>query len=267
MPCGLAIDVRERPSRVHNIVDAALTIIAELKDTYAKLAAYQKAWVEHTSLPLPDSHDTTVPHVGCGQRAISLIVSEEVSDEKYYGRHYTHFDWPEGASGPTVGIGYDCGYCTPQQIRADWSGIVDTSTVATLALASGIKGNAAQAWVERHRGDVAIDYATALRQFSEREIPKWERIVRANLPNCDLLTPDAFGALVSLTYNRGASFNSPGARYAEMRAIKLHMQTKDFGKIPDELMSMRRLWPQSSGLHGRRFREAALFRDAMAVKP
>ena len=44
--------------------------------------------------------------------AIDLIVREEDSSPEFYAKHYQHFEWPQGASGPTVGIGYDCGYVT-----------------------------------------------------------------------------------------------------------------------------------------------------------
>jgi hypothetical protein len=58
--------------------------------------------------------------------------------------------WPE------VGIGYDCGYSTPDQIRRDWTGIVSDDTVAALMCAAGLKGEAAHRFVRAHGASVTI---------------------------------------------------------------------------------------------------------------
>ena len=193
--------------------------------------------------------------------AIDLIVREEVSDPAYYARHYSHFEWPEGASGPTVGIGYDCGYCTPGQIHADWTGIIDENRIKALIAASGKRGEAAHAWVREHGKSVTITWDEAMAQFREREAPKWIGEVARALPNTDALSPDCLGALVSLAYNRGPSFNAPGPRYAEMRAIRLHMMNRDFDQIPHEFRSMKRLW--TGGVAARREHEAVLFENGL----
>lgn len=191
--------------------------------------------------------------------AVLLIVTEEDSDEAYYNRHYTHFDWPTGASGPTIGIGYDCGYVTAQELRDDWAGIVSDDVIAKLLPAVGRKGSAARDWVAAHRADVTIAWVPALAEFKQREVPKWIERVADELPNLDKLSGDSRGALVSLAYNRGASFDLPGVRFSEMRAIRAHMAAREFDRIPDEFLSMQRLWPQGGDLWHRRAHEAALF--------
>lgn len=191
--------------------------------------------------------------------AMNLIAREEVSDAAYYNKMYQHFDWPQGASGPTVGIGYDCGYCSPTEIETDWAGILTPDQIDALTKASGIRGAKAASWVKAHKTSITITFKQAVTEFVSRELVKWERTVTKALPNCWDLSPDSLGALVSLAYNRGASFNLPGARYAEMRAIKSHMQSHAFNEIPNEILSMRRLWPNSSGLRKRREHEAILF--------
>jgi GH24 family phage-related lysozyme (muramidase) len=194
------------------------------------------------------------------QDAVNLIVTEEDSGQAYYTKHYQHFEWPAGASGPTVGIGYDCGYVTPNDLRKDWSGIVSDATIAALLKACGLKGSAAHAFVQQHGNSVTIPWDQAMQQFSQREMPKWEARVALALPNTPLLSGDSFGALVSLSYNRGTGgFHDPSARFSEMRAITVHMAAKQFDKIPGEFLSMRRLWPQGGGLWNRRGHEAALF--------
>jgi len=202
---------------------------------------------------------------GISQAAFDLIVREEDGNEFYYTRHYEHFDWPAGASGPTVGIGYDCGYVTQSELRQDWAGIVSDATIEALARAVGLRGEAAHAFVRMHGRSVTITWDPAIGEFSTRELPKWIARVKAALPNYDLLPPDCRGALVSLSYNRGTGgFHDPGPRYSEMRAITALMAARDFARIPDEFLSMRRLWPEGGDLWRRRGHEAALFDDGLA---
>jgi len=195
--------------------------------------------------------------------AFNFIVSQEDSGEAYYAKHYTHFEWPQGASGPTIGIGYDCGYVTTAQAIADWSTTVDGLTMAAILPACGLRGQAAQAFVQQNRNTVTITWDQAIAEFRNFEMPKWIAKVSADLPNCDQLSPDSFGALVSLSYNRGCSYDLPGPRYAEMRAIKAHMQAQNFAAIPADILAMQRLWPQNSGLWRRRAGEAALFQNGL----
>jgi hypothetical protein len=201
------------------------------------------------------------------QRAVLLIVTEEDSDQAYYIRHYEHFDWPQGASGPTIAIGYDCGYVTRGQVEVDWTGILPPPTIAAIQAACGITGEAAHAFVARHGLSVTITWDQAMAEFTQREMPKWETLVSKALPNTEKLPGDSFGALVSLAYNRGCSFDHPGPRFAEMRAIKTHMEALEFDKIPNELLSMRRLWPKGGDLWNRRGHEALLFRDGLMPAP
>jgi GH24 family phage-related lysozyme (muramidase) len=198
--------------------------------------------------------------------AFDLIVAEEDSNEAYYTRHYEHFEWPAGASGPTIGIGYDCGYVTIAEAQADWSGIVDDTTLGAIQRACGLRGEIAAAFVRARGGSVTITWDQAIAEFRNREVPKWLARVQAALPNTDKLPPDSLGAIVSLSYNRGTGgFNDPGPRYAEMRAIRALMAAENFSKIPAEFLAMRRLWPVDGDLWKRRGHEAALFQKGLAV--
>lgn len=197
--------------------------------------------------------------------AFNLIVTEEDSNAAYYTRHYEHFEWPQNASGPTIGIGYDCGYVTPAEATADWTGLVDDRTLAAIMRACGLRGENANAFVRASGNSVTITWYQAIAEFRNREIPKWIARVAAALPNCDKLSPDSLGALVSLAYNRGPSFDAPGPRYAEMRAIKSLMAAENFSKIPAEFLSMRRLWSPGGDLWRRREHEAALFQKGLAA--
>ena len=198
------------------------------------------------------------------QTAVDLIVEEEVSSSALYTKLYSGFSWPGGASGPTVGIGYDTGYTTPDEILRDWAGLINSAGMAQLVIAQGKKSATAAVFVSQNKNSVVIPWSAAYLEFQNREIPKWEQKLAFALPNTDSLTADSFGALVSLIYNRGTGgFTLPGERYSEMRAIKACMANKLYDKIPAQIRSMKRLW--TNGLVTRREREAALFERGLAV--
>ncbi len=96
-------------------------------------------------------------------------------------------------------------------------------------------------------------------------MPSWIATARKTLVNTESLSPDCLGIIVSLIYNRGASFDRAGDRFREMRAIKADMAAKNFHDIPAQLRSMARLWPVPNGVHGRRLREAAIFERGLAA--
>jgi len=200
------------------------------------------------------------------QAAIDLIVNEEVSGKAYYEKHYRHPEWPKGASGITIAIGYDVGYATKDKLWSDWRGRIPDSMIKLLEPCCGVHGTAAQARLKSVQAvDVPWDQAIAV--FMNRDLPDWISRCRSALPNFDLLPADCRGALVSLAYNRGASFNTARApsdsadRYREMRAIRQSMAAKEYDRIPGQFRAMKRLW--NNGLVGRREREARLFEQGL----
>lgn len=197
------------------------------------------------------------------QSAIDLIVREEVSSKAYYERHYTHPEWPGGASGVTVGIGFDLGYASVAKINADWIGKVDNDTLAAMVECAGVKGEAAKALSARMHNRITVSWDAAMAVFMGRDVPNWIAATVRSLPNCDLLSATCLGVIVSLNYNRGTGgYTASGDRYTEMHGIKQAMVAKRFDAIPALLDSMARLWP-GSGVSGRRHREADLFRAGL----
>ena len=193
------------------------------------------------------------------QKAIDLIVQEETGGESYYNATERHPDWPGGASGVTIGGSYDLGYETAAQIAADWGDKLPAAMVRTCQSVAGIHGSAAHSHAHEIYSQVDVPWDVALDVFRNRDIPKWEKIVQNHLPNTDKLSGDSFGALVSLAFNRGPSFDLPGDRYGEMRQIKALMASENFAAIPGQFLSMRRLWPEGGDLWKRREHEAILF--------
>jgi hypothetical protein len=188
-----------------------------------------------------------------------MIVEFEVTDQQTYEKLYRQPTWPGGSSGVTVGIGYDVGYATKKQFESDWRGKISDDMIAALETALGVTGEAARPIAADLRQSVDIPWNSAIAVHSGAVIPRWAGIVDRALANCRIVGPDCFGALVSLTYNRGASYAKPGDRYKEMRAIKLYMAALRFSLIAGEIRAMKRLWPGTPGLQNRRQREASLF--------
>ena len=194
--------------------------------------------------------------------AIEEIIFEEDSSEWFYLKHYQHPEWPGGASGVTIALGYDLGYANAAKIHADWDGLVDAGTVNQLVRCSGVTGVHAHDLLMQVRGSIVIPWNAALTVFLKRDMPQWIATAKHLLPNWDKLGPMCKGIIVSLIYNRGAAgFNAAGDRYREMRAIKADMQVEHYADIPNQLRSMARLW--TGGVHARRLREATLFEKGL----
>jgi GH24 family phage-related lysozyme (muramidase) len=213
--------------------------------------------------------ETTQPLGAPSDRKISegafdLIVEFEVSSQKVYTRKYRSTIWPGGASGVTIGIGYDVGYATTTQLDKDFGDLLPKTMAAALGHAINITGDAARSLAQSLAGSVDVPWEVAIKVHRERVLPRWIGVVERSLANTKILSDDSLGALVSLTYNRGTSFRKAGDRYAEMRAIKDDMDRSDFASIPKEFRSMKRIWPTVPGLQKRREREARLFERGLA---
>jgi hypothetical protein len=198
------------------------------------------------------------------QAAFDLIVAEEVTSQAVYSKKYRKPEWPGESSGVTVGIGYDLGQTAAATIRADWKDRVPPAMLDAMVSASGVTGARAKTLTARLRDKIDIPWATALAVHEDRVLPRWEAKVAKALPNTDKLSPDCFGALVSLTFNRGPSFSTKGDRYIEMRAIKAHMAAGNYAAIPNEFRSMKRIWPKTQSLRERRDTEAKLFERGLS---
>ena len=197
--------------------------------------------------------------------AIELIMAEEDTSEQYYINHYQHPEWPGGASGVTIAIGYDCGYADAAKIHRDFDGKIPAQMVYSLVSVCGIKSSDAHWAMLGIRNSVRIPWDVALKVFLDNDMPEWINTVETLMPRARELHPDCLGALVSLAYNRGASFNSSGPRDYEMRMIRDHIAAGDFDLVPKEFRSMKRLWPGVADLRNRREHEAVLFERGLSL--
>ncbi|GJE52412.1 hypothetical protein GOFOIKOB_5483 [Methylobacterium tardum] len=201
--------------------------------------------------------------------ALALIVRHETGGRPFYEKVIKARPiWPAGASGVTIGFGYDIGYVSAADLRRDWAEL-GSNSLDRLARACGRHGDPALAALAASMSDIRVSWDMSERVFKARTLPKFVLLTMSSLANTDELSPDSFGALVSLTFNRGASFairwnpaKDPKDRYREMRAIKDAMAAKQFTGIPDLIRSMTRLWRGTAieaEMTRRRKNEAALF--------
>jgi GH24 family phage-related lysozyme (muramidase) len=189
------------------------------------------------------------------------LVQHEIVSKTYYNRFLKKPIWPGGASGVTIGIGYDLGYNRVAQIRKDWRGKIADADLEKLTKVSGLKGENAKKALGQVKS-VSISFDGATQVFSESTLPRYAASTRKAYPGIELLLPDAQSALLSLVYNRGASMS--GSRRKEMAAIKPLVERQDYPAIAQQIINMKRLW-EGKGLAGllkRRDEEAELVLNA-----
>lgn len=191
--------------------------------------------------------------------SIDTIVGFEVGDKHAYNQLYSSPIWPGGESGVTIGIGYDLGYMTVAQVKADWGDYVNQTMLGLLISCIGLKGEKAKAKIPFVKG-VVIPFDTAVKVFVDSSIPKYEKSMLSIYPGAELLPEDTYGMLVSLIYNRGTSLE--GDRRKEMKAIQQLIKEKDVLGIANQFISMCRLWNSKSagGLIKRRIKEAGIIK-------
>lgn len=251
------------------MVDNTVTTLDQRDLDQARADREGLAWFKDTQLSALETVQASGPpsNTPISQQAFDLIVEFEVSSQQTYSQRYRQPTWPGGVSGLTIGIGYDLGYGTKEELWSDWRGAIADQMVSTLEAALGVTGQPASQLTQSLKNTVDVPWPSAISVHQTKVMPRWVGLVERSLPNVDKIGPGCLGALVSLTYNRGASFDRNGDRYTEMRAIKAHMQDKAYDQIPAEYRSMKRLWPTVRGLQIRREREAQLFEAGLASLP
>lgn len=196
------------------------------------------------------------------QKAIDKIIFFEVSSPAYYDKKLKKPMYPGGASGVTIGVGYDLGHNTKLQIAEDWGKYVNAEKLANLQSASGVKGNDAKLLAQKMQ-DIEIPYEIA-REVFIKTLSRYAKSAKDAYQGLEELTPDAQGAIVSLVFNRGADTTAKNDRRKEMHNIKKLVKDKDYKGIAEQFESMKRLWSdEMKGLLERRDIEAALVKNAL----
>jgi GH24 family phage-related lysozyme (muramidase) len=192
-------------------------------------------------------------------KALDLILEYEVGGGKaYYDKYLSRPTWPGGASGMTLAIGVDCGYYSPEELERIFS-FLPKEQLDIVKGASGKTGQAGKAYtnINKNKG-INITWDQAIKIFDTLTWPKFARLAEKAFPGLDELCDNAYGALVSLVFNRGSAMQ--GDNRLEMRNIRVLVPKKDYKGIANELRKMKRLW-EGKGLDGlitRREAEAKL---------
>jgi len=198
---------------------------------------------------------------------VTFIARLEVSDAAGYRRKYQKPCWPGKKSGITIGIGYDCAFVSPSDLRADWDACLPSDAIDRLSVVATQVGS--DLLLERVNG-VVVPLDAAMKVFTGTSLPKYVERTRAVFPQLDQVSHARRTALVSLVYNRGNGLvdrNPALQERREMRNIRDLLAAGAFDQVADELDSMTRLWDPATerGLIDRRRAEATLWHSGFAA--
>lgn len=198
------------------------------------------------------------------QKTLELLLKYEVGGGKdYYEKYLSKFTWPGGASGPTIGIGIDCAYYTENEL-ADIFNFLKKEEVEIIKAAVGKTSEKGREYTKKLRAaGINVNWEKALEIFQKITWAKFTKLAEKTFPGLSDLCPDAYGAIVSLVFNRGTSL--VGEKRLEMRNIKVLVPKKDYKKIAEELRHMKRIWKGKNldGLIERREAEARLIESCI----
>lgn len=197
-------------------------------------------------------------------QARELLLKYEVGGGKsYYEKYLSKFTWPGGASGPTIGIGIDCAYYSPEELKSIFS-FLPENQIKLICGAYGKTGEQGKAYTKTLRATgIEVGWSEAVKIFEDVIWVKFSNLAEKVFPGLDKLCPDAYGAIVSLIFNRGGSLK--GDSRLEMRNIKNLIPTKNYKQIANEIKKMKRIWAGKGldGLLERRDAEAKLIESCI----
>lgn len=190
---------------------------------------------------------------------IELILSYEISSVDYYNKKLkkpTVPAWQTTQSGVTIGIGWDCGYNTEENLYHEWVEYLDADALKELAQVLGLKSSTAYKNLNKVKG-VVVEYDMASAQFENYTISRYYNLALRAYKELDEAPQAVKDVIVSLVFNRGNSLKIDFKNTRkEMILIKEDIQIKNYKDIAKQLKDMKRLWPNVKGLQLRRDAEA-----------
>lgn len=194
------------------------------------------------------------------KEAMDLIVEFETGGQSYYNARLKRPTVPPGFSGITWAAGYDAGYNTAAQIRADWKGVIPDAHVERLASVAGLKQAKAKAALARVK-DIAIPWDAAMTVYKKKTLPRFAKLTEQTYPGLTKMHPHIQGVMVSTTFNRGSSLS--GDRRRELLWSRNDIRAGINKKLPAYQTQMRRLWLSIKGLQRRYTAHAGLMQRAL----
>ena len=209
-------------------------------------------WLAAQSEPSPD-----LP-----TRGVTFIAREEVGSRDFYEQHTAFPHWPGEFSGITIGVGYDLRH-SEDIFEGDWGDKLQDETLAALRPHLGKLGSATEA---EALSTIQIPWPIAWQVFIGRSLPLQVGLTRNTYTAFGQLPGFCRSVLVSLVFNRGTLLeDNPGSdRRREMRTIRDLLDQDKLDEVPEQILSMQRLWSNTSGLHKRRAQEAELWREGLS---
>lgn len=188
---------------------------------------------------------------------VALVVRWEVGGPRTYTKKYQTPLWPgNSASGVTIGIGYDLGHNSEEQILRDWKHHPHRGYLAAM---SGFKGESAGRLASRRQW-IVTPLPLAMEVFLDPTAIRYYNIARRSFPGLEDMPQPVIDALVDLVYNRGG--NMVGSARLEMRTIRdVCIPAQDSQCVANQLRVMKRVWRGAKlgkGLMARREDEARL---------
>jgi hypothetical protein len=177
-----------------------------------------------------------------------LIIFPEVSDENNYNLKLQKPIWPGGTSGITIGLGYDLGHQSPDQIEHDLQRIINDSDISKLKSFAGIIGIICKRYLPV---DIIITWNQAQQIFYSTSLKRYSGIAARIYDELETLHPYEQTAIIGLIYNRGGSLkDKPGEdRRREMNLLIQAIKLDDDKQMSLLIRSMKRLW-KNQGLNG-----------------
>lgn len=207
---------------------------------------------------------TTMNSSKPSDKTLKLLLQYEVGGGKsYYEKYLSKFTWPGGASGPTIAIGVDCAYYSQKELSEIFTSL-PKDQIKLIQEASGKSGERGKEYALKLRSaGIVVDWDRALDIFQKLTWPKFTKLAKKTFPGLSDLHPDAYGAIISLVFNRGTSLK--GESRKEMVNIKNLIPKKDYKKIAKEFRNMKRIWigKNLDGLLERRESEAKLIESCV----
>lgn len=192
-------------------------------------------------------------------KTLELLLKYEVGGgEGYYMKYLSKFTWPGGASGPTIAIGIDCAYYKASEL-AEIFQFLEQEKINLIQGAVGMYGSKGKDYtVTLRQAGIQVNWEQALDIFYKYTWNKFSTLTEKTFPGITDLHPDAYGAIVSLVFNRGTSLTGPSR--TEMADIKALIPKANYKQIAQKFKDMKRLWVGKGldGLLERRDAEADL---------
>lgn len=193
------------------------------------------------------------------KNTLDLLLKHEVGGgQKYYEKYLSSFTWPGGDSGPTIGIGIDCAYYSKEELIKMFD-YLDEDNLKLVIGAIGKTGESGKIYTKKLRmANIKMNWERAMQIFEEKTWIKFSKLAEKIYPELIYLCDDAYGAIVSIVFNRGTRLS--GSSRVEMKNLINLISNKNYKGIASEIRKMKRLWvgKNMEGLIKRREDEALL---------